>query len=54
MNNRRNELAPCGVFCAACPSFDKTCNGCSSDNQKQKNGRFHWIDESNGEVRNVF
>jgi len=36
MKNRRNELAPCGVFCAACPSFDKTCNGCSSENKKQK------------------
>ena len=36
MEKRRNELAPCGVFCAACPSFDKTCNGCSSENKKQK------------------
>ena len=36
MKNRKNELAPCGVFCGACPSFDKTCNGCSSENKKQK------------------
>ena len=36
MINRRKELAPCGVLCEACPSFDKTCNGCSSENQKQK------------------
>jgi hypothetical protein len=36
MKNRRNELAPCGVFCAACPSFNKTCNGCPSENKKQK------------------
>ena len=36
MKNRRKELAPCGVFCATCPSFDKSCNGCSSENKKQK------------------
>jgi hypothetical protein len=36
MKNRRNELAPCGVFCRACPSYDKTCNGCSSENKNQK------------------
>ncbi len=34
---RVNELAPCGVYCGACPSFNKTCKGCSSeDNQKRK------------------
>ena len=31
-----NELAPCGVFCGACPSFNKTCLGCPSESQKQK------------------
>ena len=36
MKNRRNELAPCGVLCCACPSFDKTCNGCSSEKKTQK------------------
>jgi hypothetical protein len=36
MKNRRNELAPCGVFCAACPSYNKTCYGCSSENKNQK------------------
>jgi hypothetical protein len=36
MKTRRNELAPCGVFCAACPSFGKTCNGCPSENKNQK------------------
>jgi hypothetical protein len=36
MNNNPNELAPCGVFCGACPSFNKTCFGCTSDNQKQQ------------------
>ncbi len=36
MEDRSNELAPCGVFCAACPSFKKSCYGCSSENRKQK------------------
>lgn len=31
-----NELAPCGVFCGSCPSFNKTCFGCSSNNKEQK------------------
>lgn len=30
------ELAPCGVFCGACPSFSKTCQGCSSKSKDQK------------------
>ena len=30
------ELAPCGVFCGACPSFGMTCLGCPSDDRKQK------------------
>lgn len=41
MNNRRKELAPCGVFCAACPSFDKTCLGCSSE-IKEQNRKSKW------------
>ncbi|MCF8231721.1 MAG: DUF3795 domain-containing protein [Bacteroidales bacterium] len=31
-----HSLAPCGVFCAACPSFKKTCLGCSSEERQQK------------------
>jgi hypothetical protein len=31
-----NELAPCGVFCGACPSFNKTCLGCASESKEQK------------------
>jgi hypothetical protein len=31
-----NELAPCGVFCGACSSFNKTCLGCSSESRNQK------------------
>jgi len=30
------ELAPCGVWCGACPSFKKTCLGCASGDPKQK------------------
>lgn len=30
-----NELAPCGVFCGACPSFNKTCLGCASESKEQ-------------------
>jgi hypothetical protein len=30
------ELAPCGVFCGACPSLGKSCHGCASQNQDQK------------------
>ncbi|NQU85233.1 MAG: DUF3795 domain-containing protein [Mariniphaga sp.] len=34
--NNFDELAPCGVFCGACPSYNKTCLGCASDNKNQK------------------
>lgn len=30
-----NELAPCGVFCGACPSFGKTCLGCAATSKTQ-------------------
>lgn len=33
--NRIDSIAPCGVYCGACPSFEKTCNGCASDDKKQ-------------------
>lgn len=36
VNKRPNELAPCGVFCGACPSYGKTCLGCPSENRAQK------------------
>lgn len=36
MNDRNIEVAPCGVYCAACPSFNKSCLGCASENRKQK------------------
>ncbi len=34
--SRINELAPCGVFCGACPSFERSCLGCPSEDQDQK------------------
>jgi len=36
MKDLPNELAPCGVFCGACPSFNRSCLGCSSRNKDQK------------------
>ena len=36
MKNRKAELAPCGVFCGACPSYKKTCLGCASESKEQK------------------
>jgi hypothetical protein len=36
MKDIPNELAPCGVFCGACPSFNKTCLGCPSERREQK------------------
>ncbi len=29
-------MAPCGVFCGACPSFEKTCLGCASESRDQQ------------------
>ena len=28
-------LPPCGIFCGACPSFEKSCLGCASNDKKQ-------------------
>lgn len=41
MNKRRNELAPCGIFCPACPSYNKSCLGCPSEDKKQ-NRKSKW------------
>ena len=35
-NSRNRELAPCGVFCGACPSFGHTCLGCPAEDHNQK------------------
>lgn len=35
MSKKPGELAPCGVYCGACPSFNKTCFGCSSEINEQ-------------------
>ena len=31
-----DSVAPCGVYCRACPSFKKSCNGCGSENRNQE------------------
>ena len=31
-----NELAPCGIYCGACPSFNKSCLGCANQRKDQK------------------
>jgi hypothetical protein len=38
MNKLPTEIAPCGIYCGACPSFKKSCLGCSSSkvNQRRK------------------
>jgi hypothetical protein len=41
MSNLLKALAPCGVFCGACPSFQKTCFGCSSASKSQR--RTSWL-----------
>ena len=35
MTTTIEELAPCGIFCGACPSFGAPCRGCSSDEPGQ-------------------
>lgn len=34
------ELAPCGVYCGACPSFGKSCYGCSSEKRQKRNSKW--------------
>lgn len=34
-NPSNPELAPCGIFCGACPSFPQTCFGCPSEDISQ-------------------
>ena len=31
-----DSVAPCGVYCWACPSFKSSCNGCGSEDKNQK------------------
>ena len=40
-NKRTKELAPCGVYCAACPSYSKTCLGCSSDKKQIRKSKWN-------------
>ncbi len=30
-----SEIAPCGIYCGACPSFGKSCLGCASQDENQ-------------------
>lgn len=36
MSTKYDVLAPCGVYCGACPSYGKSCLGCASENRNQK------------------
>ena len=36
MGEKRNELAPCGIYCGACPHYFRTCFGCSSEIREQE------------------
>lgn len=31
-----DQMAPCGVYCGACPSFQVSCNGCGSEDRNQR------------------
>lgn len=44
MKERKSALAPCGVFCGACPSYEKTCLGCASESKEQ-------TEQVNGDVK---
>lgn len=35
MNNELDILAPCGVYCGACPSYGRSCKGCASEDKNQ-------------------
>ncbi len=34
------QLAPCGIYCGACPSFGKTCYGCSSEENQKRTSKW--------------
>ena len=36
MRGQTDVQAPCGVFCGACPSYNKTCAGCASEKKVQQ------------------
>lgn len=40
VENLSPELAPCGVFCGACPSFEKSCHGCSSQMKQKRKSKW--------------
>lgn len=41
MGAKRNELAPCGIYCGACPLYFRKCFGCSSEiREQEKKGKW--------------
>lgn len=36
-----SELAPCGIYCGACPSFRKSCFGCSSEKEQKRKSKWN-------------
>ena len=34
------ELAPCGVYCGACPSYGKSCFGCPSEKSQKRKSKW--------------
>lgn len=41
MGKRIGELAPCGIFCGACPSFGKSCKGCAVEDAQQRKSKWN-------------
>lgn len=39
--NLPSELAPCGVYCGACPSYEKSCHGCSSESEQCRKSKWN-------------
>ena len=31
-----DAMGPCGIYCGACPSFQRTCRGCGSEDRDQR------------------
>lgn len=39
--NLPTELAACGVYCGACPSYGKSCYGCSSEKEQKRKSKWN-------------
>ena len=40
MKKNSEKLAACGVFCEACPSFNKTCFGCIAEKKQKRKSKW--------------